>query len=74
MGERYRSAESSVLRDHCSAAITLVLGILGGVANDVLFGGIVRLPIAIGIGILKYRLYEIDRVAVTSLDLHFSRL
>ena len=47
---------------------TIVLGVLGSgfngtVAGNVLFGvGAVALPASIGIGILKYRLYEIDRI------------
>ena len=51
----------------CGAAITLVAGILGAML-DCLRGqamcssGITALPISIGVGILKYRLYEIDRV------------
>jgi hypothetical protein len=50
------------------AAVTIVLLIVSfrvsstGVAGDVLGLGLIALPIGIGIGILKYRLYDIDRV------------
>jgi len=52
----------------CGAAITLVGGILGAVADNVLFACIAALPISIGVGILKYRLYEIDRLISRTLS------
>jgi hypothetical protein len=39
-----------------------VLQVTGPVVSDVLAVGIAALPIALGIGILKFRLYEIDKV------------
>jgi hypothetical protein len=45
--------------------VTFAIGILqvtGPVVTDVLAFGIAALPISLGIGILKFRLYEIDRV------------
>lgn len=44
------------------ASVTVICGIVGSVTNNVLFAGIVALPIGIGVGVLKYRLYEIDRI------------
>ncbi len=54
------------------ATLTLVFGILGSVADNGLFVGIVALPVAIGVGILKFRLYDIDRVAGMLCDLRVS--
>jgi hypothetical protein len=39
-----------------------VLDVTGPVVSDILAFGIAALPIALGVGILKFRLYEIDRV------------
>jgi hypothetical protein len=49
------------------AAVTIGLGLIGslattGIVQRILEVGIVALPVAIGVGILKYRLYEIDRI------------
>jgi len=52
----------------CGAAITLCVGLLGSAlssavaASRLLEVGVTAMPIAIGVGILKYRLYEIDRI------------
>jgi hypothetical protein len=50
------------------AATTIGLGLIGsaavkqGVVQNLLEVGLIALPIAMGVGILKYRLYEIDRI------------
>ena len=43
-----------------SFAVSISLG--SSVVGQVIFVGIAALPVGIGIGILKYRLYEIDRI------------
>jgi hypothetical protein len=41
-------------------ALSIWLG--SSVVGQILFAGIAALPVSIGVGILKYRLYEIDRI------------
>ena len=57
--ERRQQAEVARLRRRDRGSLIPLAALLGYAA---LLAGLAALPVGIGIGILKYRLYEIDRI------------
>ena len=52
----------------CIVALTVGITVRNSVITDVAWSAIAALPIGIGVGILKYRLYEIDRLISRTLS------